>query len=87
VSSNPGCDEFASFGHRAQSWRKPGRVVAKSSGTRASCTRASASSSPTCDVGPNESSPSTPSAVRLTRTMSRVRMAEVAVSRQLFADQ
>jgi hypothetical protein len=72
VSSNPGCDEFASFGYQTQSWKKPGRVVAKRSGIRASRTRASASSSPTWDVGPNESSPSTTS-VRLTGAMSRVR--------------
>jgi hypothetical protein len=68
----PCCDEFASFGYQAQSWRKPGRGVAKSSAIWATRTRASASSSPTWDVGPNESSPSATS-VPLTGAMSRVR--------------
>src|SRR5262249_15843180 len=37
---------YAHFVYRAQSWNKPRRVGARSSGIQASCTRASASSSP-----------------------------------------
>jgi hypothetical protein len=37
----------ASFSYQAQSWTKPGGWWPRSSGTRASCTRGSASSSPT----------------------------------------
>jgi len=45
----------------------------RSSGIRASCTRASAPSSPTWDVRPSESSPSTTSAARLSSGSKRAR--------------
>jgi hypothetical protein len=50
---------YASFGYQAQSRNKPRRVVAKVGCIRASCTRASASSSPTWHDQPSASSLST----------------------------
>jgi len=72
---------FASVGYQAQSWNKPRRVVAKSlpsrrrgsNGIRASCTHASASSSPTWHGPPSASSPSTTSAARASSTSRKAR--------------
>jgi hypothetical protein len=72
---------YASFSYQAQSWNKSRHVVAKSlpsrrrgsSGIRANCTRASASSSAIWRALPRASSPSITSAARASSTSRKAR--------------
>jgi hypothetical protein len=92
---------YANFTYQAGSWTKPRRVVAKIEWHPANCTLASTSSSPTWRGRPRTSSASTTSAEPASsgygkakarseghgfRVALAFQMADVAISRNLFAD-
>jgi hypothetical protein len=90
---------YASFSYRAQSWKKPRRIVAKIEWRPSELyrfTRVSASLSPTCRDRPTASSRSTTSAAPANNGSKRARvshgryitfqLAEVSVSRQMLPE-